>query len=75
MPHASIIPEVDEAEAALTRLCKAIQRKVSNEEMRKEYHTLMNQATNALNNVRSFAETSDFLSGFGGSSAGNSRVS
>lgn len=67
----SILQEVDEAEAALTRLCKAIQRRVTDDDMRKEYHTLMNQATNALNKVRSFAETSDFLKDFGSRSVGD----
>lgn len=68
---ASILIEVTDAEAALTRLSEAVQRKVTNKEMRDEYYTLLTQATAALNKVRGMAETSDFLRGFGGRSVGD----
>jgi hypothetical protein len=58
----SIREELDTAEAALTSLCEAVQRKTSSAEMRAEYHTLLNQATSALNRIRSLAETDDWFS-------------
>lgn len=61
MSNVSIDDEITEAEAALTRLCEAIQRKTQSKEIRQEYHTLMNQATGALNKLRSIAETDDFF--------------
>lgn len=60
----SINTELTEAESALSELCKAIQGKVNSKEMRQEYHTLLNQATVALNKMRSISETYDFLQGW-----------
>jgi hypothetical protein len=62
MTNVSIIPELTDAEASLTRLCEAIQRKTKDKEMREEYYTLTQQACIALNKIRAYAETSDWFS-------------
>lgn len=68
----SVLVELDEAEAAVTRLCKAIERKLKGRPgLRKEYGVMCNQAIAALNRIRSYEETQEFLRNFGSKSVGD----
>lgn len=57
----SINEEIDSVEEAIHSLCRSIDRKTKNKEIKEEYQTLCNQATNALKKMRSISETQEYL--------------
>lgn len=65
MTKGSINGELTTAEAALTGLAQAIERKIASSEKREEFYTLLAQATSALNKIRSYSETRDWMNNGG----------